>query len=59
MARQMGININLGDANNGNNNNRGNDNGGRDNINGNNGDESMEMRLITLNMLHAQLEQPA
>ena len=37
MARQMGININPGDANNGNNNNRGNDNGGRDNINDNNG----------------------
>ena len=28
MARQMGININLGDANNGNKNNGGNDNGG-------------------------------
>ena len=50
MARQMGININLGDVNNGNNNNggndnnRGNNNGGRgnsngpeNNINGNNG----------------------
>lgn len=44
-ARQMGVNINLGDANNGNDNNRGNDNnGGRgnnngpeNNINGNNG----------------------
>ena len=35
MARQMGININLDDANNGNNNNRGNDNRGRDNNNEN------------------------
>ena len=48
MARQMGININLGDANNGNNNNRGNDNGGRDNINGNNnnGNEADNFRHV-------------
>ena len=48
MARQMGININLSDANNGNNNNRGNYNRGRDKINGNNknGNEADNFRHV-------------